>query len=184
MSENTTAERFTERLMEHRSEEQKEQYRNFFKLGEGDELVGVRMGQVFELANKFIEMAGMSEDANVVQGLDALVGEWSMEAVFLFDPPATGRGRVSFEWLSEGSFLVQRWEVEHRDAPDGIVIIGPEGSDGGYRQHYLNTRGVSRVYEMSLRDGVWKLWRDSPGFSQRFTGTFGDDGNTITSFSE
>lgn len=56
MSENTTAERFTERLMEHRSEEQKEQYRKNFKLGEGDELVGVRMGQVFELANEFIEM--------------------------------------------------------------------------------------------------------------------------------
>ncbi len=61
MSENTTAERFTERLMEHRSEEQKEQYRKCFKLGEGeygegDELVGVRMGQVFELANEFIEM--------------------------------------------------------------------------------------------------------------------------------
>jgi hypothetical protein len=113
MSENTTAERFTERLMEHRSEEQKEQYRKSFKLGEGEygegeELVGVRMGQVFELANEFIEMAGMSEDANDVRGLDALAGEWSMEAVFPFDPPVTGRGRVSFEWLSEGSFLVQR----------------------------------------------------------------------------
>ena len=97
MSENTTAERFTERLMEHRSEEQKEQYRKFFKLGEGeygedDELVGVRMGQVFELANEFIEMAGMSEDANDVRGLDALAGEWSMEAVFPFAPPVTGRG--------------------------------------------------------------------------------------------
>lgn len=126
----------------------------------------------------------MSEDANDVRGLDALVGEWSMEAVFPFDPPVTGRGRVSFEWLSEDSFLVQRWEVEHRDASDGIAIIGPEGSDGGYRQHYFDTRGVSRVYEMSLRDGVWKLWRDSPGFSQRFTGTFGDDGSTITGFWE
>jgi len=28
-------------------------------------------------------------------------------------------------------------------------------------------------------DGVWKLWRDAPGFSQRFTGTFSDDGRTI-----
>jgi hypothetical protein len=52
MSENTTAERFTERLMEHRSEEQKELYRKCFKLGEGDELVGVRMGHVFELPEK------------------------------------------------------------------------------------------------------------------------------------
>ena len=62
----------------------------------------------------------MSEDANDVRSLDALVGEWSMEAVFPLDPPVTGRGRVSFEWLSEDSFLVQRWEVEHRNASDGI----------------------------------------------------------------
>jgi hypothetical protein len=56
MSENTTAERFTERLMEHRSEEQKEQYRKYFKLGEGEGFVGVRMGRDFELAKEFIEM--------------------------------------------------------------------------------------------------------------------------------
>ena len=33
---------------------------------------------------------------------------------------------------------------------------------------------------MSLRDGVWKLWRDAPGFSQRFEGRFSDDGKTIS----
>ena len=38
---------------------------------------------------------------------------------------------------------------------------------------------------MSFSDGIWKLWRDSPdfsplNFSQRFTGTFSDDGKTIS----
>jgi hypothetical protein len=38
---------------------------------------------------------------------------------------------------------------------------------------------------MSLADGVWTLTRESADFSpldfrQRFTGTFGDDGNVIT----
>jgi hypothetical protein len=42
-----------------------------------------------------------------------------------------------------------------------------------------DARGVYRVYQMSTVDGVWKLWRDSPGFFQRFTGTFGDDGDSI-----
>ena len=37
---------------------------------------------------------------------------------------------------------------------------------------------------MSLGDGVWKLWREaadfSPlAFSQRYTGTFSDDGGTV-----
>ena len=33
---------------------------------------------------------------------------------------------------------------------------------------------------MILCDYVWELWRDSPNLSQCFTGTFSDDGKTIT----
>jgi hypothetical protein len=47
-------------------------------------------------------------------------------------------------------------------------------------QHYSYSRDVARVYEMSFVDGVWKLWRFAPGFSQRFTGTFEGTGDTIT----
>jgi hypothetical protein len=86
----------------------------------------------------------MSEDANDVRGLDALVGEWSMEAVFRFDPPVTGRGCVSFEWLSEDSFLVQRWEVEHRDAPDGIAIIGRTEDIASITSTRAASRGCTR----------------------------------------
>lgn len=116
----------------------------------------------------------------MTDSLDALVGEWSMGVPVAPDQPVVEGGRVTFEWLSEGSFLIQRWEVEYEHAPDGIAIIGPDDSGGAYRQHYFDSRGVSRVYEMSLSGSVWKLWRESPGFSQRFTGTFSDDGGTIT----
>jgi hypothetical protein len=40
--------------------------------------------------------------ANGDTNLEALVGEWSMEATFPFDPPIAGRGRVSFERLLGG----------------------------------------------------------------------------------
>jgi hypothetical protein len=43
---------------------------------------------------------------------------------------------------------------------------------------------VTRVYQMSLSDRIWKRWRDEPGFSQRSTGTLSDDGMTITIQSE
>ena len=33
---------------------------------------------------------------------------------------------------------------------------------------------------MSIGNGEWKLWREGEPFSQRFTATFSDDGNTIT----
>ena len=49
-----------------------------------------------------------------------------------------------------------------------------------FTYHYFDTRGVERIYQMSLRDGVWKFWRDAPGFSQRFSGRFSADNSTIT----
>jgi hypothetical protein len=84
------------------------------------------------------------------------------------------------EPVFRGPGLVQRWDVADADFPDGIAIIGSDASGEAYHQHYFDSRGVLRVYEMSLRDNVWKLWRNSPDFSQRFTGTFGDDGKKIT----
>jgi hypothetical protein len=45
---------------------------------------------------------------------------------------------------------------------------------------YADKRGVARIYRMRMEEGVWRMWRDSPGFSQRMTGTFSADGNTIS----
>ena len=61
MPEIMSAEHFTERLTTYRSEEELKKYQRYFKLGEGqygegDEFIGVRMGQVFALAKEFIEM--------------------------------------------------------------------------------------------------------------------------------
>ena len=32
---------------------------------------------------------------------------------------------------------------------------------------------------MTLEDGVWKVWRDAPGFNQRYIGKISGDGGTI-----
>lgn len=50
--------------------------------------------------------------------------------------------------------------------------------------HYFDSRGVARIYQMSLMEGVWKLWRDTADlspldFAQRFVGTFSKDGKTF-----
>ena len=45
---------------------------------------------------------------------------------------------------------------------------------------YYDSRGVSRVYHMTFAGRVWRMWREAPGFWQRFTGTLADDGATIT----
>jgi hypothetical protein len=120
-----------------------------------------------------------------MEALEPLVGEWEMLPDAAWVPPDAEPARVVFEWLPGRTFLVQRWEVPVPEAPDGLAVIGrDESRDGGYLQHYFDSRGVARLYEMSFDGRVWKLWREredfSPlSFSQRFTGTLGDDGGTI-----
>jgi hypothetical protein len=65
------------------------------------------------------------------------------------------------------------------EAPDSISIMGCDAAKGTYFQLYSDERGVCRVYEMSISDGEWKLWRDGEPFAQRFSATISDEGNTI-----
>jgi len=75
---------------------------------------------------------------------------------------------------------VQRSTVDMPEAPDGISIMGCDAANGTYYQLYSDERGVCRVYEMSIGDGQWKLWREGEPFAQRFAATISDDGNTIS----
>jgi hypothetical protein len=113
--------------------------------------------------------------------LDALVGEWTMEAGPPGGPPWPGEARVSFEWLKGRQFVIERWTIDVPEFPDGIAIIGGGDEPESFRQYYFDSRGVHRIYEMTLDDGVWRLWRHAPDpFPQRYTGTFGADGKTIS----
>jgi hypothetical protein len=40
---------------------------------------------------------------------------------------------------------------------------------------YFDSRGVRRTYEVALADGVLRVWRDAPGFDQRYAATLGED---------
>src|SRR5688572_5554494 len=115
----------------------------------------------------------MSESTNTAARarLEALIGEWTLEAGPPGGPPWPGEGRVTFEWLGDAALLVQRWHVEEPQAPDGVAVIGCDGMSNAYFQLYTDDRDVQRIYSMSLGDGVWKLWREGQPFSQRFTGT-------------
>ncbi len=110
-----------------------------------------------------------------------LVGEWSQQATPPGGEPWPGEATVTFEWLegSDKRLLVERMSVEMPEAPDGVCVIGCDAANGTYFQLYTDDRGVCRVYEMSIGDGEWKLWREGEPFSQRFTAKISDDGNTI-----
>ena len=126
----------------------------------------------------------ISQNPNpALQGLAILVGDWKMElsnASFLPSSSDTVTGHVSFEWLEEGAFLVMYMGSQLQGTPDAIWLISRDTSTPNYIVLYYDNRKVSRVYEMSFSDGTWKMWRNSPDFSQRFEGKVRDDGNTIT----
>ena len=105
--------------------------------------------------------------------LEALIGEWEIEFTVFGE---TARGRMSCERELGGAFLLQRTSAEHPDAPDGLCLIAPDTEAGGFTQHYFDSRGVVRRYEMTLDDELWTLTRDDV---QRFIGRFEDGGATI-----
>jgi hypothetical protein len=107
--------------------------------------------------------------------LEVLIGEWRPEI-----PGADIPAMVTFEWLEGGGFVIQHSTVEATDFPNGVMVIGATGPAGGLQQHYFDSRGVHRVYEMTLEDGQWTLFREGPDWPQRYVGRISDDAQTIT----
>jgi hypothetical protein len=128
-----------------------------------------------------------------LEPLNRLVGNWVTEATHRALPGVVVHGTASIEWLEGHRFLILRSRNDHPDFPDAISIIGftdvdrvdarGDGSSGDsksrLRMHYFDSRGVFRVFEMNVDAKAWRLSRDAPGFSQRFTGSFDDGANTI-----
>ena len=126
--------------------------------------------------------------------LERLVGTWATEATHPALPGVVVHGRAVLEWLEGERFLIHRARTDHPDFPDSISIIGATDqdrvddqpdhgpgldTDATLSMHYFDSRGVFRVYDASVDDETWRIWRDAPGFSQRFTGAFSDGGDTI-----
>ena len=107
-----------------------------------------------------------------LRNLGRLVGKWNVELVFPHDPSNIVSGQASFDWLEGESFV-----VEHLGP--STWIMGLDDSNDNYYVLYHDDREVSRVYQMNLSASHWTIWRDSPGFSQRFEGRLDEDDNTI-----
>ncbi len=121
---------------------------------------------------------------DALRKLEPLLGEWELRAVGPDGSPWPGEGRSTLEWHDSGAHLIQRTSVSVPGAPDSISIMGCDGANGTYYQLYSDDRGVCRVYEMSIDDGEWRLWRDGARFPQRFTGRFENSYDTIAGRAE
>jgi len=130
------------------------------------------------------QSAGASQKPNpILEYFAPLVGEWDTVGTHPLFPSAVS-GHSSFHWLEGEALLNWHFAWEQAGPPNAISVIGGDDSLGTYHILYCDERGVSRIYQTSLENGVWRFWRDAPGFSQRFSGTFSDNGNTIIAHGE
>lgn len=128
-----------------------------------------------------------------LESMTRLLGKWTTEMTHPAMPGVVVRGDVDMQFLEGERFLIHRARTDHPDFPDSISIVGymerdrigesgkAGAADGEPRvcMHYYDSRGVFRVYEASVDDTSWRLWRDASGFSQRFTGVISAGGDAI-----
>jgi len=77
-----------------------------------------------------------------------------------------------------------RSEIDEPEIPSGIAILGTDVDAKECTMLYFDERGVSRRYTVALRSDQWHWWRDSAGFSQRFTGQLVDGGKRMVGYGE
>jgi hypothetical protein len=129
----------------------------------------------------------MDEDQRVarLERLEPFVGEWRVEAPAMPLPAdLADQARTTYEWTLGGAFLLVRMSFPIPEAPDGLLLIGPDAAGDGYIQHHFDSRGIARVYAMTFDGRDWTLERHKPDFTplsfhQRWVGKFTADGNAI-----
>jgi len=111
-----------------------------------------------------------------------LVGHWTSDATHPQMPGVTVAGSATFEWLEGQRFVIFRSHYDHPELPDAVSIIG---DTDGFHMHYFDSRGVFRLYELTVIADGWTIaiGRQSPTgsfapgkdpFSQRVTYRFGN----------
>lgn len=110
----------------------------------------------------------------MLERFEPLIGEWDVEVPQFPD----GRGRATFAWIEDGRLL--RYHAAAPDpAPDSTWIIGADDASATCTALYTDSRDVWRVYLMTFDGTEWTVWREAPGFWQRFRGRLDEGGATL-----
>lgn len=145
MSAFSVAHRFLLELERRRADGQAETYRRAFKHAEGDEFLGVPMGQVFALAKTFID----AQPAEIEALLESPVHEMRVGAVSIMDFQARRRRTPErrrtelFELYLRRHDRIDNWDLVDRSAPHVV---------GGY----LLDKPRDILYQLARSANVWE----------------------------
>jgi 3-methyladenine DNA glycosylase AlkD len=144
------AKRFVEKLKAHRSPDELKKIRRYFKsgegeYGEGDEFIGVRMGQVFAIAKEFIDMP----PEQIEKLLESPIHEVRAGAVSIMDFQARHkktlepRRKELFDLYLRRHDRINNWDLVDRSAP---YVIGG----------YLLDKPRDILYKLARSKNIWE----------------------------
>lgn len=145
-----SAKYFVERLEGYRSTAELEKIQRYFKTGpgeygEGDTFLGVRMGQVFQLAKEFIEMTA----AELERLLDIDVHEVRAGAMSIMDKKARRKRTTEHERTQLFELYLRRHDrINNWD----LVDLGAPFVVGGY----LHDKPRDVLYELARSTSLWE----------------------------
>ena len=112
------------------------------------------------------------------RSIDRLVGAWELSGEV--------RGKVSYEWMEGGYFLIQHVDLEqHGHRIKGIEIIGHEKPFGSEPSEEIKSRFYSNTgdtldYVYELEGETLTIWGGERGSPAYYRGIFSEDGNTLS----
>jgi 3-methyladenine DNA glycosylase AlkD len=150
MPSGVSAAEFVKKLKTYRSPEELKKIQRYFKTGageygEGDEFMGVQMGQVFALAKEFIEMT----PGEIEKLLESPLHEVRVGAVSIMDWQARSkktpreRRKELFDLYLKRHDRINNWDLVDRSAP---YVIGG----------YLFDKPRAILYRLARSKNVWE----------------------------
>ena len=109
---------------------------------------------------------------------DRLVGTWEMSG--------GAQGKVTFEWMEGGFFLIQHVDLEqYGQRIKGLEIIGHERQFGAepsedIKSRFYSSTGATLDYVYELEGDTLTILGGEKGSPAYYRGTFGDDGDTLS----
>lgn len=109
------------------------------------------------------------EPSPVLRQLDRLIGEWDVSGSLLI-------GRISFEWMEGGFFLIQHVNGEAGGrAIRGIEYIGYDEDTQTLRSHYMDVHGSNFTYTWTVEGDRILIWFGGKDSDNCFEGRFSED---------
>src|SRR5215471_16121784 len=149
-SAGVSADRFVQKLKAHRSAEELQKIQRYFKsgkgeYGEGDQFMGVRMGQVFALAKEFVEML----PGEIEKMPESPIHEVRAGALSIMDKQARNkktpesRRKELFDLYLRRTDRINNWDLVDVSAP---YVVGG----------YLFDKPRDVLYKLARSKSVWE----------------------------